>query len=366
MANTIPSPNMNMPVPVVAVDPGPDWATNIDACLSVIDSHNHTAGQGVAITPDAMSITSDLPFNDNNLTSARSIRFQTQASPINQAADLGCLYESGVDLYYNDGAGNQVRITQSGSVTGASGTITGLPSGTASASFAGSTFTFQSATNTPASMVFGPAKISRADTSGFGVTLSASSLQAANYGIAFPSALPLVQSVVGVTTGGNLNFNTLATGTTGSDFNITYAPNAYSFNIPDAGAGARGLVTPSTQTFGGDKTFEGRIQMSYATEVSAQYFNLQQFNLGSSASQSMTITGAGWGLALCVCDNDATQALIMFTSISSIIVAQNGSSWGIGSGTHQFSYNNSINVVTITRNTTGTATYAVTFIVNTK
>lgn len=366
MANTVPSPNMNMPVPVVSVDPGPDWATDINACLSVIDSHNHTTGQGVAITPDAMNISSDLPFNDNNLTTARSIRFSPQMSPLAAAADLGCIYESGVDLYYNDGAGNQIRITQSGSVTGSSGTITGLPSGTASASYAAGTFTFQSATNTPASMVVGPTTISRADTSGFGVTLSASSLQAANYGLVFPAALPGAQAVIGVTTGGNLNYNTMTTGTSGVDFNIAYAANAYTFNLPDASGSARGVVTTTAQSFAGDKTFQGRILQSYATETSAQYFNIQQFNIGASASHSMTITGAGWGLALCVCDNDGTQALIMFSSVSSIIVAQNGSAWGIGTGTHQFSYNDAINLVTITRNTTGSATYATTFIVNTK
>ena len=355
-----------MPIPVVSVDPGPDWATEINASLLIVDAHNHTAGEGVAITPDGMNISSDLPFNDNNLTSARSVRFFPQIAPISNAADLGCLYESGVDLYYNDGAGNQIRITQSGSVAGSSGTITGLPSGTASASFAGSTFTFQSATNTPASMVFGPAKISRADTSGFGVTLTASSLQAANYPLVFPAALPIAQAVLGVTTGGNLNFNALATGTAGSDFAIAYAASTYTFNLPDAAGAARGVVNTAAQTFAGDKTFQGRILTDYGTETSAQYFNVQQFTITASGSHSMTVTGGGWGLALCVCDNDATQALIMFTSLSSIIVSQNGSSWGIGTGTHQFAYTNSTNIVTITRNTTGSATYAVTFIVNSK
>jgi hypothetical protein len=33
--------------------------------------------------------------------------------------ELGCLYESGVDLYYNDGSGNVVRLTSGGSVNAA-------------------------------------------------------------------------------------------------------------------------------------------------------------------------------------------------------------------------------------------------------
>lgn len=229
MPNTITSPNMNMPVPVVGVDPGSDWATNIDACLSVVDSHNHTSGQGVPITPQAININADLPFNGNNLTTARSVRFSPQSGTISNAADLGCLYENGVDLYYIDGAGNQVRITQGGSVTGASGTITGLPSGTASAAFAGSTFTFQSATNTPASMNFGPVTLGQAIASGKNVNISLSGSQPANYNLILPLALPAMQSAFVSDASGNESFvtlqattytPTLVAGTGGSGFSV--------------------------------------------------------------------------------------------------------------------------------------------------
>jgi hypothetical protein len=149
------SPNMNLPIPTVGVDPGPDWATNINASLSTVDAHTHASGSGVPITPDALNINSDLPFNSvNNITLLRSLRFASQVAPISLPSDLGCLYESGDDLYYNDGAGNQVRITSGGNVAGATGTITGLPSGTASASFqsASGSFLFQQATSTAANI----------------------------------------------------------------------------------------------------------------------------------------------------------------------------------------------------------------------
>lgn len=213
MANTIISPDMNMPVPVVSVDPGPDWATNINACLSIIDSHNHTPGQGVQITPAGIDINTDLPMNDNNLTTARSVRFSPQGVAISDPADLGCLYERGVDLYYIDGAGNQIRLTQSGSPAGATGTITGLPSGTASAAFSGSTFTFQSATNTPASLNVGPITIGQPVASGFGVTLTPSVSQASNYNLTLPVALPpVVPSALVSDTSGNLSFLQIASG----------------------------------------------------------------------------------------------------------------------------------------------------------
>ena len=200
---------MNMPVPVVEVDPGPDWANHVNACLSIIDSHNHTPGQGVQITPAGMLINADLPFNGNNAISLRSTRYSPQVAPLSLPSDLDCLYVSGVDLYYNDGAGNQIRVTQSGSVTGSAGTITGLPSGTASASYSAGTFTFNKATLTPATMNVGDVKITQEVSSGFGVTISANPSQSANYNLVLPLALPAATSYLQSDTAGNLSFGTV-------------------------------------------------------------------------------------------------------------------------------------------------------------
>ncbi len=206
MANTTITPNMNLPSPVPSEDPGPDWATNINACLYAIDSHNHSTGQGVPITPSGLSINDDLPMNGNDLTTVRSVRFDPQSAVLTDSADVGCLYESGVDLYYNDGSGNHVRITQSGSVTGSAGTITGLPSGTASASFAGGTFTFDSATNTPATMAVGPLVIGSATVSPKTVTLAPSASQPSNYSLTFPLAAPAANQVPISDGSGNLSW----------------------------------------------------------------------------------------------------------------------------------------------------------------
>lgn len=198
------SPNMNLIIPTVGVEAGPLYATDIDNSLTIIDQHNHSSGSGVQITPSGLNISSDLTFLDNNATFVRSIRFQPQVAALpGVAPDLTALYVSGSDLYYNDAVGNQVRITQSGSVTGAAGTITGLPNGTASASYAAGVFTFQGATATAANMDFASAVLRNSTASSFGLTLSPPNALANDYTLTLP-ALPVALASMTLDTSGNM------------------------------------------------------------------------------------------------------------------------------------------------------------------
>src|SRR4051812_5012966 len=103
MANETTSPNMLLPIPGVGLTDGPTFATDINYCLTIIDSHNHSSGNGVQITPAGININSDLSFGSNNAISLRTARYTSQASLIPASgSDLDCVYVSGVDLYYND------------------------------------------------------------------------------------------------------------------------------------------------------------------------------------------------------------------------------------------------------------------------
>lgn len=64
---------------------------------------------------------------------------------------------------------------------------------------------------------------------------------------------------------------TFATGTSGSDFNISSATSTHTFNIPDAGASARGVVTTGTQTLAGAKTFSSAPTFSTMTAGSVLF-----------------------------------------------------------------------------------------------
>ncbi len=188
--------NMNLVIPVPGSETGPDWASDLNSSLTIVDSHDHSSGSGVQITPSGININADLTFNQTaNAIALRSTRFTAQASPLALSTDKGCLYVSGVDLYYNDVSGNQVRMTQAGSVSGSAGTITGLPSGTASASFSAisGTFTFIQATSTAANMDVGSIAIrypgSYPTPSGNYIQIQAPSSLASGYSLTLP-ALP--------------------------------------------------------------------------------------------------------------------------------------------------------------------------------
>jgi len=52
-----------------------------------------------------------------------------------------------------------------------------------------------------------------------------------------------------------------ATGTSGTDFAINSSGSTHTFNLPDASATARGVVTTGVQTFAGEKTFSSNIRL---------------------------------------------------------------------------------------------------------
>lgn len=112
---TTTTPNMSLVLPVVSSEPGPDWATEINAAFAIVDAHNHST-TGVRITPAAINIDSDLSFSGNNAISLRSTAFQNQSATLGGINDIKCLYVYANNLYYNNSAGTAVRITNGGAL----------------------------------------------------------------------------------------------------------------------------------------------------------------------------------------------------------------------------------------------------------
>lgn len=190
MPSVIVSPNMFLPIPVAGTEPGPQYALDLNASLTLIDQHDHSPGHGVLITPNGLNINLDLPINDNNLTLVRSVRFQSQSAPLALVTDLSCLYAvteagSNGDLWYNDASGNPIQITKTGAVLA---TISALISGTNEASFVANQLVVNSiqSNGTPANIVAGSLLLGNNVSGTKFLTLQPPNAMAANYSVTLP------------------------------------------------------------------------------------------------------------------------------------------------------------------------------------
>ena len=205
MGNYIVTPNMQLPNPTPGVDPGPDYANNIQSSLIVIDQHNHTQGSGVFITPAAININADLPFNTNNATLLRSARFaQLGSALVSAVPDQGCLYValvgSNYELFYNDTSSNQVQLTLTGSVNA---TSSGITSGNDSAAFSSNVLVVNSSSAGPLNIQAGSLLIGNNSVGSKFITLSPTGTIAADYGLQLPT-IPAATSYLSIDTSGNI------------------------------------------------------------------------------------------------------------------------------------------------------------------
>ena len=125
------TPNMGLVAPGVGSTPGPDYASQINADLTTLDQHNHTAGNGVPIPTAALNINSDLNFNQYSITNLFSLQLVDTGGTLNGTYQKA-IYSYNGDLYYNNGSGAAVRITNGIALDV---TSSGISSGTNNASF---------------------------------------------------------------------------------------------------------------------------------------------------------------------------------------------------------------------------------------
>jgi len=126
---------------------------------------------------------------------------------------------------------------------------------------------------------------------------------------------------------------TFATGTTGTDLNVSSTTSTHTINIPDAGSGTRGLITAGTQTIYGDKTFKGGTIVNPSTANWA--LNVQ--NTGSGGGAGITINVPGIAIsatstgATCINANASGSSTAIYGN-SPTGNALQGSSTGAGLG----------------------------------
>lgn len=282
MASTL-TPNMTLILPTVGLELAPTWAQDLNTSLSLVDQHNHTPGSGVPIPPAGLNINSDLDFQNTNILSPRSIRFNPQGSPISDPEDLNASYVAGVDLYYNDGNGNQIRLTQSGSIAAAAGNITNLVS-PASVTYVSlsKTFVFQSDVNKPANLDGGSLTIREVATSANGITLSSPAALSAGYTLTLPSAPPASQSFVTLDNSGNISAPVaLVGGITGTNITSTLALTG-------------SLSTTTTMSVGTHLTTVGDATVGGALIVSLNTVLGGTLSIGGGSTLSPTTSGGSY------------------------------------------------------------------------
>jgi hypothetical protein len=184
---------MNLTLPAVSQTPGPQWASEINGDLTLLDAHDHTTGKGLPVPVAGLSIDDDLGFGGvHGIEQASFLGLYPQAvSPVGGTR----LYaNTSGNLFYNNGSGTPVQITNGASVSpGTSGSISGL-SFPAAAKYDNGTSTFSFYGNEGASqlapMEHGPLLLHTSVAGSQALQIQPSASMVSGYTLTLPPTLP--------------------------------------------------------------------------------------------------------------------------------------------------------------------------------
>ena len=201
---------MNLLVPTVGSEQGPLYASDINTSLTLIDSHNHSPGQGVQITPSGININAALPFNNNPISGASYVNLSLSTGAPSAAQSLyvqnGSESTPLPDLWYFDGT-NDIQITSAGIVNSVVGSLPGE-------SYAGGTFAWKQGAGSTTPAIFDLGYLSLrpivAGTTLFTIVQVASGLGTSNVftlpsvNIQMPTGLPSFNQFLALDASGNM------------------------------------------------------------------------------------------------------------------------------------------------------------------
>lgn len=104
------TPNMELDLPTVSTTVGPEWATDLNTALGVVDAHDHSPGKGVALSQASFVISGDLEFNGFDATEVRSVRCESQSAALAEPTDANCYYSVSGNPVFNNGSGTATRL----------------------------------------------------------------------------------------------------------------------------------------------------------------------------------------------------------------------------------------------------------------
>lgn len=193
------TPNMNLIESTVNVDSGLSWEQNLNSSLTIIDQHNHSSGNGVAVGPTGLNINSDLTFQNNQAINLKATIYTEQSS---LASLLSIYFKTDGNAYVNDGAGNVIQLTVGGAVNA---TASGISSGSATASFVSSVLVVNAASNTPANIQCASILLGNNIAASKFLTVAPPPSLASNYTITLPTIPSSNGNFMTMDTGGNIS-----------------------------------------------------------------------------------------------------------------------------------------------------------------
>jgi len=181
---------MGLTLPSVGVTIGPTWASQLNTALEDVDAHDHSPGNGVAITPSGLSINATLPFNGNAAGTVGRVELVSQAATTALACNV---YVVAGDLWYTNASGTAVQLTIGGSPAAGGGSISGMTGTTASAVYNNGTkaFEWNQASGLRATLDAGAVQLRQAGvSSAASVSLAAPSTGVTSYTLTLPATAP--------------------------------------------------------------------------------------------------------------------------------------------------------------------------------
>jgi hypothetical protein len=349
MANTTNSTYMSLPIPIVGQDAGPQYATDLNSCLTLVDAHTHAPGSGTQITPAGLNINTDLAFGSNSATGLKKATFTSQSGALTGTSFLS--FVSG-NLYVNDGSGNQIPITSGGGVAGSPGSIGSLAAPASATYTAGSKlFTWLADSSKSAAMDNGAITIRETNVaSAKGVTLQSATSLAADYSLTLPAALPASNQYLTSSNTGALSFssaNTIAAAmtTTGATAiqNVSTSNFAVGSTISFVGnANSDSTITNATASLTTYPNKIYKIQLIPDMVVAASFLNIN--NSGSTVF-SLLINGVISAELQVSVPGSATSVTLPCSSICFYDYSLSGASTSV---TYAIGYRNNLIATTLT------------------
>ncbi len=194
---------MLLVLPDPGVTPGPLWAQELNTALGLVDSHDHTTNSGVKVPVAGLNMNADLTMNDHALTDVDLLQF---TDLVTVPVTLGALSMVDGDLYFTDTSGNQVPIVVNGTISGATGNISGMsPPASASYSNITNAFSFLKDTNKPGRLNISEISIYEFDNATADpVTIKSPASLANAYTLILPVGLPTTPQLLVLSPSGEL------------------------------------------------------------------------------------------------------------------------------------------------------------------